>query len=148
MIGIESIVLGCCWLWSISYSTHPLWRPHKTKVFLNYVTLWLGVGVWSIWVYRSASWVFIDNSSDGVVRMQWLRGRASDSRLREPRFESCAAVLKLGHVFHLRSWVLGYRQWWIFVQAAFMHYLQHEQFCQGVTCKALPKVQRIGYSAT
>ena len=26
--------------------------------------------------------------------VQWLRGRASDSRLREPRFESCAAVLK------------------------------------------------------
>ena len=27
-------------------------------------------------------------------RLQWLRGRASDSRLRGPRFESCAAVLK------------------------------------------------------
>ena len=27
-------------------------------------------------------------------RAQWLRGRASDSRLREPGFESCAAVLK------------------------------------------------------
>ena len=27
-------------------------------------------------------------------RVQWLRGRASDSRLREPGFESCAAVLK------------------------------------------------------
>ena len=27
-------------------------------------------------------------------RVQWLRVRASDSRLREPRFESCAAVLK------------------------------------------------------
>ena len=26
--------------------------------------------------------------------MQWLRGRAPDSRLREPVFESCAAVLK------------------------------------------------------
>ena len=25
---------------------------------------------------------------------QWLRGTASDSRLREPGFESCAAVLK------------------------------------------------------
>ena len=29
-----------------------------------------------------------------VSRAQWLRGRASDSRLREPRFKSCAAVLK------------------------------------------------------
>ena len=29
-----------------------------------------------------------------LYRAQWLRGRASDSRLREPRFESCAAVLK------------------------------------------------------
>ena len=28
------------------------------------------------------------------TRAQWLRGRASDSRLREPGFESCAAVLK------------------------------------------------------
>ena len=27
-------------------------------------------------------------------RVQWLRGRASDSRLREPGFESYAAVLK------------------------------------------------------
>ena len=27
-------------------------------------------------------------------RAPWLRGRASDSRLREPGFESCAAVLK------------------------------------------------------
>ena len=27
-------------------------------------------------------------------RVQWLRGRALDSRLREPGFESCAAVLK------------------------------------------------------
>ena len=27
-------------------------------------------------------------------RALWLRGRASDSRLREPGFESCAAVLK------------------------------------------------------
>ena len=26
-------------------------------------------------------------------RAQWLRGRPSDSRLREPGFESCAAVL-------------------------------------------------------
>ena len=29
-----------------------------------------------------------------IQRAQWLRGRALDSRLREPRFESCAAVLK------------------------------------------------------
>ena len=27
-------------------------------------------------------------------RAQWLRGRVSDCRLREPGFESCAAVLK------------------------------------------------------
>ena len=27
-------------------------------------------------------------------RAQWLRGRTSDSRVTEPRFESCAAVLK------------------------------------------------------
>ena len=27
-------------------------------------------------------------------RAQWLRGRASDTRLRKPGFESCAAVLK------------------------------------------------------
>ena len=27
-------------------------------------------------------------------KAQWLRGRASDSRLREPGFESCAVVLK------------------------------------------------------
>ena len=27
-------------------------------------------------------------------RVQWLRGRATEYRLREPGFESCAAVLK------------------------------------------------------
>ena len=30
-----------------------------------------------------------------TCRAQWLSGRASDSRLREPGFESCAAVLNL-----------------------------------------------------
>ena len=35
-------------------------------------------------------------------RAQWLMGRASDSRLREPGFESCAAVFKtLGTFFTL-----------------------------------------------
>ena len=29
-----------------------------------------------------------------VRRAQWLRGKTSDTQLREPRFESCAAVLK------------------------------------------------------
>ena len=29
-----------------------------------------------------------------ICRAQWLMGRASDSRLRKPGFESCAAVLK------------------------------------------------------
>ena len=29
-----------------------------------------------------------------ICRAQWLRGSASDYRLREPGFESCAAVLK------------------------------------------------------
>ena len=35
-----------------------------------------------------------------LCRVQLLRGRASDSRLIEPGFESCATVLKLGQVFH------------------------------------------------
>ena len=30
----------------------------------------------------------------GYSRAQWFRGRASDSHLREPGFESCAAVLR------------------------------------------------------
>ena len=30
----------------------------------------------------------------GICRAPWLRGRASDFRLREPGFESCATVLK------------------------------------------------------
>ena len=29
-----------------------------------------------------------------IYRVQWLRGSASDSRLQEPRFESCTAVLQ------------------------------------------------------
>ena len=29
-----------------------------------------------------------------IHRAQWLRGRALDSRLREPGFKSCAVVLK------------------------------------------------------
>ena len=43
-----------------------------------------------------------------LYRVQWLRGRASDSRLREPGFESYAAVLKtLGKFFH--STLLQYK---------------------------------------
>ena len=30
----------------------------------------------------------------GNCRVQWLRGRVSDSQIREPGFKSCAAVLK------------------------------------------------------
>ena len=33
-------------------------------------------------------------STHFTTRAQWFRGRASDSRLRDPGFESCAAVLK------------------------------------------------------
>ena len=33
-------------------------------------------------------------ASSQFRRAQWLRGRPPDSRLREPGFESCAAVLK------------------------------------------------------
>ena len=56
-------------------------------------------------------------------RAQWIRGRASDSRLRGPGFESCAAVLKpWASCFHstlfqftqLYTRVPGYRQWWIY----------------------------------
>ena len=38
----------------------------------------------------------VDSSNDMALlcRVQWFRGRASDSRLRKPGFESCAAVLK------------------------------------------------------
>ena len=35
---------------------------------------------------------FVDESN--IHRMQWLRGRVLDSRLREPGFESCATMLK------------------------------------------------------
>ena len=34
-------------------------------------------------------------------RVQWLRGRASHSLLREPGFEYCAAVSNLGLIFSL-----------------------------------------------
>ena len=34
-----------------------------------------------------------------LCRTQWLKGRASDSRLRGPGFESCAAVLKMWAIF-------------------------------------------------
>ena len=42
------------------------------------------------------------NLNDATVylcRAQWLRGRASDSRLLEPGFKSCAAVLKTSASF-------------------------------------------------
>ena len=42
-------------------------------------------------------------------RAQWLRGRASDSRLREPGFESCAAVLKAWASF----FTLQFTQTWL-----------------------------------
>ena len=43
------------------------------------------------YVYHSTS---VRNMPMSLLRAQWLRGRALDSRLREPGFESCAAVLK------------------------------------------------------
>ena len=39
-----------------------------------------------------------DNNNNNIninCRVQWLRGKALDSRLREPGFESCTAVLKI-----------------------------------------------------
>ena len=36
-----------------------------------------------------------NTSATSIMEAQWLRGRASDSRLIGPRFESCAAVLNL-----------------------------------------------------
>ena len=38
--------------------------------------------------------VMVTKNASGCYIAQWLRGRASDSRLREPGFESCVAVLK------------------------------------------------------
>ena len=46
----------------------------------------------SIILFRESSAYNVHN--DTHYRGQWLRGRASDSRLREPGFESCAVVLK------------------------------------------------------
>ena len=48
-----------------------------------------------------------------VRRAQWLRGRASDSRLREPGFEPYAALWA--------GFSTGYREWWMCVRAAFAH---------------------------
>ena len=42
----------------------------------------------SPWVSENTSYLSV------ILLAQWLRGSASDSRLREPGFESCAAVLK------------------------------------------------------
>ena len=61
-------------------------------------------------------------------RVQWLRGRVPDSRLWEPGFESCAAVLKPRASFftlHCSSSLsnineyLAVDKWWICVRAAF-----------------------------
>ena len=38
---------------------------------------------------------------NSIVLAQWLRGRASDSRLRESGFKCCAAVSSLGQVSSL-----------------------------------------------
>ena len=65
-----------------------------------------------------------------LVWAPWLRGRASDSRLRGPGFESCAAVLKPWASFftlHCSSPLscineyLAIDKWWICVRAAFAH---------------------------
>ena len=97
-----------------------------------------------------------DMTNDTVVA-QWLRGRASDSRLRGPRFESCAAMWKLGQVFslyiapvHLAVWMSTYRQWWIFVYEQSSQncrvaecfpekprWSSIEQVCQGVKCTSM-----------
>ena len=46
-------------------------------------------------LFMCALFVSLSTNSGGwICRVQWLSGRASDSRLREPGFESCAVVLK------------------------------------------------------
>ena len=50
-------------------------------------------------IHRSGRWS--PNVNIVCCRAQWLRGRALNSRLREPRFESCAAVLKPWEFFSL-----------------------------------------------
>ena len=63
-------------------------------------------------------------------RAPWLGGRPSDSRVREPGFEFCAAVLKpLTSLFTLHCSIplsckneyLAIDKWWICVRAAFAH---------------------------
>ena len=76
--------------------------------------------------------IYIRHSLAALRRAAWLRGRASDSRLREPGFESCAAVLKPWascFTLHCSSSLSGIDeylyidsgQWWIWVPAAFAH---------------------------
>ena len=43
----------------------------------------------------------IDSDIYSYTRAQRLRDRVSDSRLREARFESCAAVLNIGQIVSL-----------------------------------------------
>ena len=49
---------------------------------------------WSVVANTSVMHVSLAVVDPEVCFLQWLRGRASDSRLREPGFDSCAAVLK------------------------------------------------------
>ena len=48
---------------------------------------------WQVSTFRNAGYI-ASVAMQFCSRAQWFSGRASDSRLREPGFESCAAVLK------------------------------------------------------
>ena len=97
--------------------------------------MWLGALAYATHGPSNGNVCFIANPKSGVdgvalSGVQWLRGRASDSRLQEPGFESCAAVLKPWASFFTRhcssslsciNEYLTMDNWWISVRAAFAH---------------------------
>ena len=95
-------------------------------------------------------------------RAEWRGRRTLNSRLRELGFESCTALSKPGQVFHsillqftqLYEWVPGYRQWWLFVIAAWLNVSQRSwdgvrvnRSAREVKWKVLWAVLRTGYCA-
>ena len=66
---------------------HRIWGHAHPELFLKLTSRWCIVKC--VLTYSLGS---IEKTN--VCGARWLRGRASDSQLREPGFESCAAVLK------------------------------------------------------
>ena len=136
------------------------WKLSAMNTYLVFLTHALLAHYWRLMTNCTSLWYWqfffnIGHKQRLLILAQWFRGRASDSRIRGPRFESCVAMWNLGLVFHtallhftqLYEWVPVYKQWRTLCKQSSQNchvaecfpekpiWSSIERVCQGVKCK-------------